>query len=112
MMFLESNILITVRDSELVVWDVNDAERPLCIVSPNTSKAKDSNGGGGGGSGKGAASGVAGASGRNDFDSMIRSYQTAAIQRLAFAVQRKALICDYGNSLCVINNPFATKKLD
>lgn len=97
MMFLESHILITVRDYELVVWDVNDA-RQVCIVSlANHNKDKGVMRQGGGGA---------------DFDSMIRSYQTAAIQRLCFAVQRKVLICDYGNSLCVINNPFATKKLD
>ena len=104
-MFLESHILMTVRDFELVVWDVNDA-RQVCIVSlANQSKHKDK-GANGRGNGGEAVDDFA------TFDSMIRSYQTAAIQRLCFAVQRKVLICDYGNSLCVITNPFATKKLD
>lgn len=94
-MFLESHILITVRHDELVVWDVNDA-RQMCIISlanqtKNLEQVK-----------------------REDLssDSLIQSYQTAAIQQLYFSSQHRSLICDFGNSLCVINNPFAMTKLD
>ena len=131
MMFLEAHILITVRDYELVVWDVNDA-RQMCIVS----LANNNGSGGGCQAVERTNTGVNGEdlggkrgnslerrrsssnhhhqqhSSSSSFDSMIRTYQTAAIQRLCFAVQQKVLLCDYGNSLCVISNPFAAKKLD
>lgn len=127
-MFLEAHILMTVRDYELVVWDVNDA-RQLCIVSlASTTASQQANKAHLMNSSTEEAAGNAierrrsGSANNNhhhrhhsnsQFDqSMIRTYQTAAIQRLCFAVQQKVLLCDYGNTLCVISNPFAAKKLD
>lgn len=91
LVFIETGILVTTREGELIVWDVNEAQQ-LCIFSLATTNSQKSE--------------------ESKRQSWIRSYQASSIKNLLFTYQRKALICDYGNSLYVINNPFALKKLD
>lgn len=95
MVFLEPFILVTVRDNELIIWDCNDA-RSICIV-PLASHTTDID--------------------SSAWNSMLMNnndnkWTKSSIKNLMFSYEQKALICDYGNSLCVINNPFATRKID
>lgn len=99
MLFLESCILVTVRDSELVIWDVNDA-RSICMVT----LAKNNHYG----------EEIVDNDGDDDqqIEKWTKSYRNSLIKNLLFSYHRKALICDYGNNIYIINNPFTTKKLD
>ncbi|OTF80937.1 hypothetical protein BLA29_001407 [Euroglyphus maynei] len=99
MVFLEPFILVTVRDNELIIWDCNDA-RSICIV-PLASHTTDID----------SSTGNQMIINQNE-NKWTKSYLTSSIKNLVFSFEQKALICDYGNLLCVINNPFATKKID
>lgn len=90
MLFLDSYILITVRDYVLVIWDVNDAKQ-LCFVSLVASKSEHD---------------------EKKVGNKMRNYEYASIKSIAFTYERSSLVCDYGNSLCVIKNPFGMKKMD
>ena len=102
MLFLESHILVTGRNSELIVWDVNEAKQ-ICIVSlchGNRHSIDDDD--------------VAGVmkNGNNQRPPILKLFQCSPVRSLSFVGQGKAFVCDSGDSLSLLSNPFLPKKVD
>ncbi|KPM11058.1 hypothetical protein QR98_0096240 [Sarcoptes scabiei] len=91
MIFLSSYILMTARKNDLVIWDINDA-RIICLVplsnQENSNRSIE----------------------KNSELSILN--QSVLIRNLMFTYQQKAIVCDYGYSVCIVDNPFVTKKSD
>lgn len=94
MLFLESHILVTGRNSELIVWDVNESKQ-VCVVSLSNANRRS----------------------MEDEDNdqrppMLKLFQCSPIRSMMFVGQGKAFVCDSGDSLSILSNPFLSKKLE
>lgn len=102
MLFLESHILVTGRNSELIVWDVNEAKQ-ICIVSlwnGNRHSMDDDD--------NGAIVNTV----NSQRPPVLKLFQCSPVRSLAFVGQGKAFVCDSGDSLSILSNPFLPKKFD
>lgn len=107
MALLSSNILVTAKDDQIVLYDISEAS-PVSIIDINEAD---------GGSNAAAASTAEGSSSNSVGDtpstgmSFLRR-RNGFIRNLKVSSQSRAVVCDSGLNLYVIHFPGVTEKYD